>query len=92
MLKTTSSTNPVVLAMIIFLGLMSGFVYYRQATAEVVYEIALPQAALDPEFLKFKDLRFDLSLFQNESFTQLKTFGEFPIQPGGTGKRDIFSP
>lgn len=71
---------------------MSGYVYYGQASGSMVYEVTLPQVAQDPEYVKFKDLRFDLSLFKDESFTSLKTFGEFPIQPGGVGKRDLFSP
>ena len=92
MLKSLSSTNPFILILIVMLGLMSGYFYYNQTSSDQTYELVLPAIAQDKEFLKFKDLKFDLSLFQNEEFSRLRTFGEFPIEPGVTGKRNIFSP
>lgn len=91
MVKQTS-TNPFILGLIIALGFIVGLMYYQQTSADEPYDIPLPVSIRDDTYIKFKDLRFDLSIFQNQNFSSLRTFGEFPVDPGFTGKRDLFAP
>ena len=88
----SSSTNPFILGLIIMLGVIAGYVYHSQAGGDASYDIPLPASAQDTVFLKFKDLRLDFSVLQKEPFTDLNAIGEFPIQPGATGKEDPFAP
>lgn len=88
--KTTHTTNPLILALVIVLGLIAGYVFYGQSGDPE--PIPLPARANDASFVKFKDLKFDFALFQNGSFTNLKTYGQTPIIPGTTGRQDVFAP
>lgn len=83
-------TNPFILILIILLGLIIGYFYDSQLAGDTSYEVAIPPTANDPTYVAFKDLRFNLALFDDPSFTSLKILGEFPIQPGNTGKTDLF--
>jgi len=83
-------SNPFILALIILVGVLVGYLYYLQAGA--AEEIPLPSSAQDAGYLKFKDLSFDFSLVTNDRFSALTTYGEYPILPGTTGRFDIFAP
>ena len=88
--KTNHTTNPLILVLIIILGAIVGYVFYSQGGDPE--PIPLPARANDPSFVKFKDFTFDFTLFQNESFANLKTYGQVPIIPETTGRQDVFAP
>ena len=90
MTQSHTSTNPFILLLIVFLGGMVGYFLHAQQNGDELLQ--LPAAINDDSYLKFKDIRFDLSLFEQKQFQTLKTFGEYPIKPGVTGKQDLFSP
>ena len=89
MIKSHSSTNPLILLLIVFLGGMVGYFLYTQKGSGEAF--SLPAAIQADSYLKFKDMRFDFSLFQQKQFQTLKIFGEYPIKSGVTGKQDLFS-
>ena len=78
-----------ILYIIILLGFAGGYVFYTQGTVE---EIFVPLAEENDSIDGLKDLNIDFSVLNSEKLKSLKIFGEFPIQPGQTGKRDIFAP
>lgn len=86
-----SSTSPIILILIIALGLIVGYFYYSQANVDVSYDVPLPTAARDQGYIKFKNLKFDFAILQSKTFASLRTFGEFPVNAGVTGKKDLFS-
>ena len=90
MAQSHASTNPFILLLIVALGGMVGYFLYAQQSGDEFLQ--LPAAINDNSYLKFKDMRFDFSLFEQKQFQTLKTFGEYPIKPGATGKQDLFSP
>lgn len=90
--KSPHTSNPLILLLVIVVGVLLGYLYYSQALAGSTVEIPLPDAARDVSFLKFKDLKFDFSLFKDENLSTLKIYGEFPLAPGNTGKQDLFAP
>ncbi|MEK7616160.1 MAG: hypothetical protein AAB420_03065 [Patescibacteria group bacterium] len=92
-----SSTTPhhvstFILILIVVLGLVAGYFYYVQVVRDESFEVPISPALQDSSFLKFKDLHFDFALFSSNVFTSLKTIGEYPVQPGLTGKQDPFAP
>lgn len=87
--QSRATTNPLILLLIVLLGAMVGYFLYSQNSGSGSFQ--LPAAINDDSYLKFKDMRFDFSLFQQKQFQSLKTFGEYPLKPGVTGKQDLFS-
>ena len=77
------------LVLIVVLGIIVGYVMYSQTSGESV-DVPLSVAG-DTCYVKFKDLHFDFSLFQNQQFNSLVIYGEYPIQPGVVGKQDPFA-
>ncbi|MDO8583642.1 MAG: hypothetical protein Q7R83_00490 [bacterium] len=89
MTQSRASTNPFILLLIVLLGSMVGYFWYTQQSGDEA--LPLPAAINDASYLKFKEMRFDLAMFQQSQFQTLKIFGEYPIKPGATGKLDLFS-
>ncbi len=71
---------------------MAGYVFYFMLIKGSIAEIPLPAAAQDNALSKFKDLSLDFSIFDDVRFKSLRIFGESPVQPGQTGRADIFAP
>ena len=89
---TKNSTSPVILFAILALGFIVGYFYYAQALQDRVQPIAPLEIPPDDNLAKFKDLSFDFAPFDDFKFKSLRIFGESPVQPGATGRVDIFAP
>lgn len=87
-------TNPskVIPAAIVVIGIIAGYFFYTSFIKEEFVEIPLPAAIQDGTLSKFKDLSLDFSAFDDSRFKSLRIFGESPVQPGQTGRTDIFAP
>jgi hypothetical protein len=79
-------------ALIIVIGLAAGYVYYSQVI--VLNEIAVPPPAINSrdDLSGYKNLRIDFSIFDNAAYKALAIFGQVPVSPGVTGKKDVFAP
>ena len=86
-----NSVNPFISIVLILLGFIVGYFYYSQTSGDYVSP-PLPATISDPSFVKFKDMSFDMTIFGNQQFGSLKTLGDYPIQPGFTGKQNLFAP
>jgi hypothetical protein len=89
----TSKENPskVIPIAIIALGIVAGYLFFSLTIQGS--ETGIPPPALTDDTLsKFKDLGLDFSIFDDARFKSLKIFGESPVQPGPTGRTDIFAP
>lgn len=86
-----SSSQKLVFVLIVILGLAAGYIYYSQfGLSSFTIE---PSPISDKNDLgKFESLNTDLSILENKRFKVLQIFGESPVNPGVTGKRDIFAP
>jgi len=69
-----------------------GYLYYSQSIQPAQLPINPPPLTAKDDLTMFKNLTIDFSILDNKSFKSLKTFGESPVKPGVTGKRDIFAP
>lgn len=89
---TKNSTSPVILLAITVFGLIAGYFYYSQALQDQTLPIAPVDISVDENLAKLKNLKFDFSGLDNLTFKTLKIFGDSPVQPGPTGRTDIFAP
>jgi hypothetical protein len=77
---------------IIVLGVVAGYLFYSMSIKGSAAEIPPPVVAPNDVLSKFKELDLDFSIFDDLRFKSLKIFGESPVQPGQTGRADIFAP
>ena len=89
---TKNSTSPVILFGIVAIGLIIGYFYYAQALQDQSVDIVPFTISPDDSLARFKTLTFDFGPFDDIKFKSLKIFGESPVQPGATGRVDIFAP
>ncbi|MBX4189997.1 hypothetical protein KW791_01745 [Candidatus Parcubacteria bacterium] len=76
--------------LIVIAGLALGYLYYSNVTEE----ITIPAAPIsNADNLKsFQNMVIDFSILDNPTYRALGINGEIPVNPGITGKRDIFAP
>ncbi len=90
--STKNTTSPIILFAIVALGLFIGYFYYSQTSQDQVFPVAPTNGITEGNISKLKDLKLDFSGLDNLTFKALKIFGESPVQPGSTGRIDIFAP
>lgn len=84
--------NRSITLLILVVAFAIGYLYYSQSiqTAEIPIN---PSPVTERDDLSmFKDLTIDFSVLDDSKFKSLRVFGESPVKPGVTGKRDIFAP
>ena len=89
---TKNSSSPVVSLAIVALGLIVGYFYYAQALSDLPQSFAPLEIPANDTLIKFKDVTLDFEPFDELEFKALRIFGESPVQPGATGKADLFAP
>lgn len=78
---------------IIILGLIGGYIYYSNVIVPNKVLVKLPDIVANDSLGKFKDLKtFNFEIFNNVTFKSLKILGDIPVQPGETGRTDLFAP
>ncbi|HYU64771.1 MAG TPA: hypothetical protein VEK36_00680 [Candidatus Paceibacterota bacterium] len=75
--------------LIIALGLVGGYVFQSQFIAPPSPPV-LPAAG--KEIQELKKLKIDFKALENEQYRSLQVYGELPVNPGLSGKRDLFAP
>ena len=83
--------SPIILWAIVIFGIVAGYLYYSQVLKQVV-PLQPPTIPAGDTLAKFKDVKFDFSIFNDARFKALQVIGEYPVQPGATGKADLFAP
>lgn len=84
----TKTTSPVIVILIIVLGFIVGYFYYSSTKQTV--DIPIDPKINDVAYLKFKTLSFNLAFLQQEKYSSLKMIGDRTINPGVTGKTNLF--
>ena len=86
------SYNKSIALLILVVAFAFGYLYYSQSIVPAQLPIdPIPLSAKD-DLVVFKDITIDFSILDVTRFKSLKVFGESPVRPGVTGKRDIFAP
>lgn len=69
-----------------------GYLYYSQSAQPAQIPVnPLPLTAKD-DLASFKDLTINFDILNDNKFKSLRVFGESPVKPGVTGKKNIFAP
>lgn len=92
-MPTQTKTSPLILILIVLSGFVAGYFYYSQIGAGDISEIA-PVISINrnDDLGKFENITFPTKVLENPSYRNLRVFGEAPVQPGLSGRIDIFSP
>lgn len=81
--------SKVILGFIIFIGFAVGYLYYSQTSETFVDSGAVP---IDQALQYFQNAKLDFSVLDDERYRALEIYGEVPVDPGVTGRRNIFEP
>ena len=84
--------NRSIMILILVVAFAIGYLYYSQSIVPAQLPINPPPISAKDDLLMFKDLTIDFSILDDTRFKSLRTFGESPVRPGVTGKRDLFAP
>ena len=78
--------------LIILVGLVAGYLGYSQLIQPT--EASVPPAPISSKdtLKSFQNLKIDFSILDSTAYKSLQIFGEMPVNPGVTGKKDIFAP
>ena len=82
--------NNFIFIVIAIIGLVVGNFYYSSFTSETFVTPALNGQVDD--LSGFEDINLDVSDLQKNQINSLRIFGEYPVNPGLTGKRNLFAP
>ena len=86
------TTNRSIILLILVIAFAVGYLYYSQSIQPAQLPLEpVPLSAKD-DLNMFRDLTIDFSILDDTRFKSLRVFGESPVRPGVTGKRDIFAP
>lgn len=87
-----STTTRLYVALIIIVGLAAGYLFYSQWIKPT--ETATPPSPISSHdtLASFQSLKIDFSVFTSPAYKNLNIFGEVPVNPGITGKKDLFAP
>ena len=86
------TTNRSIILLILVIAFAVGYLYYSQSIQPAQLPLEpVPLSAKD-DLNMFRYLTIDFSILDDTRFKSLRVFGESPVRPGVTGKRDIFAP
>lgn len=89
---TQQPLNRSIMLLILVVALAVGYLYYSQSIQPAQLPISSSPISTKDDLLIFKDISIDFSILDNTKFKSLRVFGESPVRPGVTGKRDLFGP
>ena len=85
-------TNKPIMLLILVVAFAIGYLYYSQSIQPAQSPIDPAPVSAKDDLTMFKTITIDFSVLSDSRFKSLKVFGESPVKPGVTGKRDIFAP
>ena len=84
------SQNKLFIFLIIVVCLAAGYLYYYMT--DVGTEIPPIPIPANDNLKSFENIDINFSVLDSTKYKALQIFGEFPVNPGATGKKDIFAP
>ncbi|MEK7138756.1 MAG: hypothetical protein AAB799_01095 [Patescibacteria group bacterium] len=84
--------NRSIILLILVVAFAVGYLYYSQSPQLAPIPAGQPATLTKDDLSSFKDISLNFSVLEDARFKSLRTFGESPVKPGVTGKRDLFSP
>jgi hypothetical protein len=90
--QQSNNQTTLIVSLIIVIGFALGYFYYSQWAVPARVPIEPPPIAGRDDLKTFENLKIDFSILDNKKYKTLEIFGESPVNPGTTGKKDIFAP
>ncbi len=78
--------------LIVLVGIVGGYLYYSQTIKPSEATTPPAPVAANDDLRAFQDLKLDFSILNDTVYKSLSVFGEAPVNPGITGKKDLFAP
>jgi len=91
MASKSSSTSPIILIAVVAFGILGGYLYYSQFVG-APEPIPTPVVATQDSLSRLATVNLNFAIFDQPLFQSLRIYGEAPVQPGTTGRQDIFAP
>ena len=88
----SQSSSKLYIALIVLVGLIGGYIIYSQWIKPTEAMIPPPTVGSQDGLSTIKNLKIDFKVLDNSTYKGLITSGESPVNPGITGKKDIFAP
>lgn len=89
---TQQPINRSLMLLILVVAFAMGYLYYSQSIQPAQLPVNPPPIFAKDDLLMFGDIAIEFSILDNTKFKSLRVFGESPVRPGITGKRDLFAP
>ncbi len=83
-LITQLGRSKVILAFIIGIGLIAGYLGYTSQDVPIVIDVPVER---DTDIESFRNFTLDFKILNDERYKSLEIFGENPVDPGITGER-----
>ena len=90
--QQSNNQNVLMIALIVVTGFAVGYFYYSQWAVPARIPIESPSITEKNNLKIFENLKIDFSVLDNNKYKALQIFGESPVSPGVTGKKDLFAP
>jgi hypothetical protein len=87
-----SSPSKLYAALIVLIGLIGGYVVYSSWIKPTETIVPPAQVSNQGDLASFKSLKIDFSAIDSVASKGLVIFGDSPVSPGVTGKKDLFAP
>jgi hypothetical protein len=87
-----STPSKLYILLIGLVGLVGGYIVYSQWLKPLGTPLPPPLLTNQDSLTAFKNLKIDFSVLDNAISQGLIISGESPVNPGVTGKKDIFAP
>ena len=91
-MATSPATSKLYVALIVLMGIIVGYLFYSSYIVPTQTAIPAPPISNSDNLATFQNLKIDFSVLDNPAYKNLMTYGESPVNPGATGKKDLFAP
>ncbi len=90
-MTTSPSSSKLYVALIVLAGLVGGYIAYSQWIKPFEVSTPAPLISNKDGLSAFKNLKIDFKVLDDPAYKSLITSGESPVNPGVTGKKDLFA-
>lgn len=86
------NSNRSIMSLILVVAFAIGYLYYSQSIQPTQLPTSPLSITAKDDLETFRDLTINFSVLDDSRFKSLRVFGESPVRPGVTGRKDIFAP
>lgn len=91
-MTSAQTSSKLYIALIVLVGLVGGYVVYSQWVQPMETPIPPPAVSTQDSAATLKNIKIDFKVLDDPAYKALITSGESPVNPGATGKKDLFAP